>query len=103
MVAGMSEEMVEGDALGEGDVLAGVVLRGRRRGHDRTRRTPRLSVVERAEIEAAAAAVGMTVNGFTGEAVLSSARGTAISPGAAQDRATLARLQAAVVRGAAVR
>ena len=51
------------------------------------------SALERAEIETAAASVGMSVNGFAAEAVLTVARGMTVSYGAAQDRETFARLQ----------
>jgi hypothetical protein len=79
------------------DGLAESALPGRRREYNSTRRmlrlTPRFSVRERAEIETAAASVGMSVNGFAAEAVLTVARGMAVSNGAAQDRETFARLQ----------
>jgi uncharacterized protein (DUF1778 family) len=97
MVGGMSEDTVESDGLGEGELVAEVALPGRRREHDSTRRTlrltPRLSAQERAEIDAAATAVGMTVNGFAAEAALSVARGLPMVSGAALDREALARLQ----------
>jgi hypothetical protein len=97
MVAAMSEGNVEGVRVDDADVLAGGVLAGRRREQDSTRRTlrltPRFSAQERAEIEVAAAAVGMTVNGFTAEAALTAARRLPMSYGAAADREALARLQ----------
>jgi hypothetical protein len=78
-------------------VLGEVALSGRRREQDSERRTlrltPRFSVRERAEIEVAAASVGMTVNGFCAEAALTAARKQPMSYGAAQDREALARLQ----------
>jgi hypothetical protein len=79
------------------DGLAESALPARRREKDGVRRTlrltPRFSVRERAEIETAAASVGMSVNGFAAEAVLAVARGMTVSNGAAQDRETFARLQ----------
>jgi uncharacterized protein (DUF1778 family) len=88
----MKDETVDGE-----HPVAVSALPGRRRDHDSTRRmlrlTPRFSVRERAEIESAAASVGMSVNGFAAEAVLTVARGMAVSIGAAQDREALARLQ----------
>jgi hypothetical protein len=73
------------------------VLSGRRRAQDEQRRTlrltPRFTARERPEIEAAAAAVGMTPNGFCAEAALTAARRMPMSYGAAQDREALARLQ----------
>jgi hypothetical protein len=78
-------------------VLDEVALSGRRREQDSERRTlrltPRFSGRERAEIEVAAASVGMTVNGFCAEAALSVARKQPRSDGVAQDREVLARLQ----------
>jgi hypothetical protein len=56
----MSDEMEA--ALAVGGEVPGVVVAGRRREQDSTRRTlrltPRFSVCERAEIEVAAASVG---------------------------------------------
>jgi hypothetical protein len=73
------------------------VLAGRRRVQDEQRRTlrlaPRFTARERPEIEAAAAAVGMTPNGFCAEAALTAARLMPMSYGASQDREALARLQ----------
>jgi hypothetical protein len=54
--------------------------------------TPRFTVRERPEIEAAAAAVGMTANGFCA-AALTAARRMPMSYGGAQDREALAWLQ----------
>jgi hypothetical protein len=86
------------DATGDdGVVLGEVALSGRRREQDSERRTlrltPRFSARERAEIEVAAASVGMTVNGFCAEAALTAGRKQPMSYGAAQDREALARLQ----------
>src|SRR5262245_51077272 len=70
----MSEDFTDGPAFGGGELLVEVALPGRRREHDSTRRnlrlTPRFSAGERAELVEAAAAVGMTVNGFAAEAAL---------------------------------
>lgn len=70
---------------------------GRRRDRDSSRRpkrlTPRFSVRELSEIEAAAWSVGMTVTGFCAEVTVAAARGAALAMGARQDRETLARLQ----------
>jgi uncharacterized protein (DUF1778 family) len=92
----MDDDAFEVGGTGDGeDGLGGVP--GRRREHDTVRRTlrvtPRLSAGERAEVDAAAASVGMTVNGFAAEAVLNVARGMSVAYGAAQDREALARLQ----------
>jgi hypothetical protein len=88
----MTDETVDGESP-----VPEVALPGRRREYNSTRRmlrlTPRFSVRERAEIEAAAESVGMSVNGFAAEAVLTVARGLTVSSGAAQDRETFARLQ----------
>ena len=86
------------DAIDDDVVVLGeVALSGRRREQDserRTRRlTPRVSARERAEIEVAAASVGMTVNGFCAEVVLTAVRMLPMSYAAAQERETLARLQ----------
>jgi hypothetical protein len=79
------------------DETVDVALPGRRREHDKVRRTlrltPRFSAGERVEVEAAAASVGMTVNGFAAEAVLNVARGTSVAYGASQDREASPRLQ----------
>lgn len=84
-------------AVDDGHDLAEVELAGRRRTNDVTRRTlrltPRFSAGEKAEIEVAAASVGMTVNGFCAEAALTAARRLPMSYGAAQDREALARMQ----------
>jgi hypothetical protein len=97
MVGGMNENDCEGTGSAEDELLTEVALPGRRRQRDNTRRTvrltPRFSAAEWAELAAAAASVGMTVNGFTAEAALNAARGIAVSYGPAQDRETLARLQ----------
>jgi len=97
MVGGMTEDVVEGIDAGDADAQADDVLLGRRRGRDGTRRllrlTPRLSVRERAEVDAAAEALGMSVNGFAAEAVLAVARRLSMSCGIALDREALARLQ----------
>ena len=54
----------------------------------------RFNVQERAEIEVAAAAIGMTPTGFVAEAALLAARGSRLVPDAAiQDREAFARLQ----------
>jgi hypothetical protein len=77
--------------------LVGGALPGRRRERDSARRTlrltPRFSARERAEIEAAAVAIGMSVNGFAAEAVLSVARKVPVSHASAVQREALARLQ----------
>jgi hypothetical protein len=57
------------------------------------RLTPRFSAPERAEVEAAAGAIGMSVNGFCAEAVLSVARKVPVSHASAVQREALARLQ----------
>jgi hypothetical protein len=97
MVGGMTEENVEGVDVADAKAHADDFLPGRRRGRDGTRRllrlTPRLSVQERAEVDAAAEALGMSVNGFAAEAVLAVARRLPMSYGAALDREALARLQ----------
>ena len=59
----------------------------------KTRVNVRFSEQERAEVEVAAAAIGMTATGFTAEAALMAARGAPVSYAAAQDREALARLQ----------
>jgi hypothetical protein len=91
----MSNEIVA--AVGFDGNESGIALAGRRREQDRTRRTlrltPRFSASEKAEIDVAAASVGMTVNGFCAEAALTAARSLPMSYGAAQDREALARLQ----------
>jgi hypothetical protein len=91
---GTLEDHVTGD---DEDGLAETTLPGRRRKQDSIRRTlrltPRFSVGERAEVDAAAASVGMSVNGFAAEAVLNVARGMAVAYGPAQDREALAQLQ----------
>jgi hypothetical protein len=94
----MDDKALEVDQFGDGeDGLAEVALPGRRREYETVRRTfrltPRLSAAERAEVGAAAASVGMTVNGFAAEAVLSVARGISVVYGGEQDREALARLQ----------
>ena len=93
----MTEENADGLEPGDTETTSEEVLPGRRRGRDRTRRllrlTPRLSAEERAEVDAAAAALGMSVNGFAAEAVLMVARRLPMSHGAALDREALARLQ----------
>jgi hypothetical protein len=94
----MDDVALEFGGTGGGeDGLAEVPLPGRRREQDTVRRTlrltPRFSAGERAEVDAAAWSVGMTVNGFAAEAVLSVARGMSVSYGATQDREALARLQ----------
>jgi hypothetical protein len=95
----MSDEL---DAVGQaaavdGHDVAELELAGRRRESDVTRRTlrltPRFSVTEKAEVEVAAASVGMTATGFCAEAALTAARRLPMSYGAAQDREALARLQ----------
>ena len=95
----MSDEV---DGVGQvaevnGNGVAELELAGRRRDSDVTRRncrlTPRFSAMEKAEIELAAASVGMTVTGFCAEAALTAARRMPMSYGAAQDREALARLQ----------
>jgi hypothetical protein len=77
--------------------LAGGALPGRRRERDSVRRTlrltPRFSARERAEVEAAAVAVGMSVTGFAAEAVLSVARKVPVSHASAVQREALALLQ----------
>ena len=93
----MTEETADSVEARDIEALAEEVLPGRRRGRDRTRRllrlTPRLSEGERAEVDAAAAALGMSVNGFAADAVLMVARRLPMSHGAALDREALARLQ----------
>jgi hypothetical protein len=94
----MSDEIIAAAAVGSDEPgVAEVELAGRRRSQDSTRRslrlTPRFSVQERAEIEVAAASVGMTVTGFCAEAALTAARRLPMSYGAARDREALARLQ----------
>lgn len=88
--------MNDGDEVGGGAGLA-MDLAGRQRPHHSTRRVhrlnPRFSAEERAEIEVAAASVGMTVTGFAAEAALGAARGAPLALGAAQDREALARMQ----------
>jgi hypothetical protein len=60
----------------------------------RLRLNTRFSEQERAEIEVAAAAIGMTATGFTAEAALLAARGSPMMLDAAvAQRETLARLQ----------
>ena len=84
-------------AVSDEKYAAEVDLAGRRRTQDSTRRsqrlTPRFSAQERAEIEVAAASVGMTVTGFCAEAAVAAARRLPMSYGAGQDREALARLQ----------
>jgi hypothetical protein len=94
----MNEEPEDvGPAGDDAQSVAEVELAGRRRTNDVTRRTlrltPRFSAAEKAEIQVAAASVGMTVNGFCAEAALTAARRLPMSYGAAQDREALARLQ----------
>jgi hypothetical protein len=93
----MSEEFDAVAAADDAPVLGDVALSGRRREQHSERRTlrltPRFSGRERAEIEVAAGAIGMTVNGFCAEAALTAARRMPMSYGAAQDREALARLQ----------
>ena len=98
MVGGMSDEIADAVAVGGDEPGVAVVeLAGRRRSQDSSRRlvrlTPRFSAQERAEIEVAAASVGVTVTGFCAEAALTAARGLPMSYGAAADREALARLQ----------
>jgi hypothetical protein len=93
----MDDETFDDVTGDDKDGLAEAPLPGRRRKQDLVRRTarltPRLSVSERAEVDAAAASVGMSVNGFAAEAVLKVARGMSVAYGAAQDREALARIQ----------
>jgi uncharacterized protein (DUF1778 family) len=70
---------------------------GRQRSHAgeaRSRRlSPRFTVDEFAQIETAAASVGMTMNGFCAESAVAAARGTPMVLEDAQYREELARLQ----------
>ncbi len=73
-------------------------INGRLRPYHRSGRTLRLharfSGQERAEIEAAAATIGMTATGFIAEAAIQAARGTPmVLDATVQDREALARLQ----------
>jgi uncharacterized protein (DUF1778 family) len=88
--------MIDGNEVSVNAAMA-MDLAGRQRPHHSTRRMHRLnarfSAEERAEIEVAAASVGMTATGFSAEAALSAARGAPLSMGAVQDREALARMQ----------
>jgi uncharacterized protein (DUF1778 family) len=90
IVVAMDDDNVEAAA-------AGCALTGRRRERDSVHRTlrltPRFSAAERAKIELAAAAVGMTVNGFAAEAVLAAARKVPVSYTEAVEGEALAQLQ----------
>ena len=90
----MDDELIEVDSITAG--LNGIG--GRPRSYVRSGRTLRLNVrfskQERAEIDVAAAAIGMTPTGFAAEAALLAARGTPMTLDATvAQRETLARLQ----------
>ena len=90
----MDDELIEVDSIPAG--LNGIG--GRPRSYVRSGRTLRLNVrfskQERAEIDVAAAAIGMTPTGFAAEAALLAARRTPMTLDAtAAQRETLARLQ----------
>jgi uncharacterized protein (DUF1778 family) len=95
IVAGMEDDFTE--ALAD-TAEAAPGIAGRPRPYHRSGRLLRLntrfSEQERAEIEVAAAAIGMTATGFCAEAALLAARGTPmVLEAAVQDREALARLQ----------
>jgi hypothetical protein len=95
IVGGMDEDLSQraGRAGGEPDGVSGRPRPGHRSGRV-LRLNARFSEKERAEIEVAAAAIGMTATGFAAEAALLAARGTPIVLEAAvADREALARLQ----------
>ena len=90
----MDDELTEVDSIAAG--LNGIG--GRPRSYLRSGRTLRLNVrfstQERAEIDVAAAAIGMTPTGFAAEAALLAARGTPMTLDATlAERETFARLQ----------
>jgi uncharacterized protein (DUF1778 family) len=90
----MDDELTEVDSVPDG--LNGIG--GRPRSYLRSGRTLRLNVrfskQERAEIDVAAAAIGMTPTGFAAEAALLAARGTPMTLDATlAQRETFARLQ----------
>jgi hypothetical protein len=93
------DDEVDDAAAVDGHVLplGEVALSGRRRerlGERRARRlTPRFTGDELAQIEAAAASVGMTPNGVCAEVVLKVVRRLPLLYGPAQEREALARLQ----------
>jgi hypothetical protein len=84
----MSNELDDVGPSGDEHGVAEVELARRRRTNDMTRRTlrltPQFSAGEKAENEAAAASVGMTVNGLCAQAALTAARRLPMSYGAAQ-------------------
>jgi hypothetical protein len=90
----MDDELTEVDSVPDGLIGIG----GRPRSYLPSGRTLRLNVrlskQERAEIDVAAAAIGMTPTGFAAEAALLAARRTPMTLDAtAAQRETLARLQ----------
>lgn len=95
MVCAMTDNDFQGQDSIDGEVPEALPPMQRQQHHTRRvhRIHARFSAEERAELDVAAASIGMTPTGFAALATLAAARGEPLALGAAQDREQLMRLQ----------